>query len=673
MKFARYLEETQTPEWQKAYIDYRGLKKRITAIRRSRAALGLAESHEDLILSPVEKHTKNAELNARDADGPARESIETVSSAAESVQLRSPTHQGQHVTLPPPSKKDQSLHSNTNHSVSQSQPTSAATRPPHVRSTTVESTASGHPRASRARSGTVTSALGRAFMFPRAHSTRGNTSGPSGEIAAPRFDLKRPIPLMDLLPELTPVEKAFFDKLDEELDKVESFYCEREKEMRHRANLLKEQLQALKDHRRAFYDAHPATASPYAWLPLPLLLPPPTIPSVLTRRRKAKLDHPPPSSPHPHRETSPVSPPAKAAKYRRSSFTFKHPDSPQTTAAEVPEVHLNAKASTFHSVDGEPNSDETDTTLAGPSGSGSASASASVPSSQRWRNKSKSIGVSKSVQALFPTSLLPNASLVRNAESTTDAGVEADNEEEEAPTGDEGTASSPGENATGTPRYDPEEYQHAKKQLKKAVVECYRGLELLNNYRTLNLIGFRKALKKFEKVTRIPAQVAYTREKIEPSAFSSGTIIEDLINDMEMLFAARFARGDKKRAMARLRGGSQHTSHHFSTFRTGVALGLAVPALADGLYKSEFCIRFGVRARRDIKCDLCVVIRLSFRHTSRDPRVGWAHVCLRDILCANILLVAGRGQLTSVGEGADKLRLHIRVGSADKDGLQGLF
>ncbi|TBU59442.1 hypothetical protein BD310DRAFT_788481, partial [Dichomitus squalens] len=65
--------------------------------------------------------------------------------------------------------------------------------------------------------------------------------------------------------------------------------------------------------------------------------------------------------------------------------------------------------------------------------------------------------------------------------------------------------------------------------------------------------------------------------KIEPSAFSSGTIIEDLINDMEMLFAARFARGDKKRAMARLRGGSQHTSHHFSTFRTGVALGLAVP------------------------------------------------------------------------------------------------
>lgn len=40
--------------------------------------------------------------------------------------------------------------------------------------------------------------------------------------------------------------------------------------------------------------------------------------------------------------------------------------------------------------------------------------------------------------------------------------------------------------------------------------------------------------------------------------------------------------------MQRLRGEASHTSHHFSTFRTGMALGLAVPALADGLYQSTF-------------------------------------------------------------------------------------
>ncbi|KAH7345009.1 SPX domain-containing protein [Rhizoctonia solani] len=38
MKFARYLEDTQIPEWKKAYIDYRGLKKKIAAVRRANEA-----------------------------------------------------------------------------------------------------------------------------------------------------------------------------------------------------------------------------------------------------------------------------------------------------------------------------------------------------------------------------------------------------------------------------------------------------------------------------------------------------------------------------------------------------------------------------------------------------------------------------------------------------------
>ncbi len=46
------------------------------------------------------------------------------------------------------------------------------------------------------------------------------------------------------------------------------------------------------------------------------------------------------------------------------------------------------------------------------------------------------------------------------------------------------------------------------------------------------------------------------------------------------------ARGDKKKARARLRGGAKVTTHHFSTFRTGMTLGLAVPALVSGIYQS---------------------------------------------------------------------------------------
>ncbi|KAJ6588946.1 hypothetical protein B0H19DRAFT_225384 [Mycena capillaripes] len=44
MKFAQYLDDTQTPEWQKAYVDYRLLKKRITAIRKAYGAQNIVES-----------------------------------------------------------------------------------------------------------------------------------------------------------------------------------------------------------------------------------------------------------------------------------------------------------------------------------------------------------------------------------------------------------------------------------------------------------------------------------------------------------------------------------------------------------------------------------------------------------------------------------------------------
>ncbi len=37
--------------------------------------------------------------------------------------------------------------------------------------------------------------------------------------------------MKDLIPALNPLQKAFFDKLDGELEKVETFYVEREKDM----------------------------------------------------------------------------------------------------------------------------------------------------------------------------------------------------------------------------------------------------------------------------------------------------------------------------------------------------------------------------------------------------------------------------------------------------------
>lgn len=132
---------------------------------------------------------------------------------------------------------------------------------------------------------------------------------------------------------------------------------------------------------------------------------------------------------------------------------------------------------------------------------------------------------------------------------------------------------------------DPREYQVAKKKLKKAVVEHYRGLELLNNYRVLNLVGFRKALKKFEKVTKLPALNIYMSEKVEPSAFSCGARVGTMIREMEEIYAARFARGDRRTAMKRLRLDSRMKSHYMSVFRSGTYLGVAFAALAGGIYQ----------------------------------------------------------------------------------------
>ncbi|KAF7351257.1 SPX and EXS domain-containing protein 3 [Mycena sanguinolenta] len=112
------------------------------------------------------------------------------------------------------------------------------------------------------------------------------------------------------------------------------------------------------------------------------------------------------------------------------------------------------------------------------------------------------------------------------------------------------------------PRLDPEEYQSARRKLKKAVLEHYRGLETLYNYRILNLTGIRKALKKFQKVTKIAAQDAYTTEKVDKTAFASEVGVRSMMDEMEEMYITRFAHGDKKE-------GLNHASL-WSTFVTGL-------------------------------------------------------------------------------------------------------
>ncbi|KAG6377931.1 EXS family-domain-containing protein [Boletus reticuloceps] len=134
---------------------------------------------------------------------------------------------------------------------------------------------------------------------------------------------------------------------------------------------------------------------------------------------------------------------------------------------------------------------------------------------------------------------------------------------------------------------DPHVYGRAKMRLRKAVAEHYRGLEALNNYRILNLTGFRKVLRKYGKITKTSSVLeAYMKEKVEPCAFASGTAVGDLLKEMEHSFAVRFERGDRKAARDHLRVGPFSKASDVSTLRFGLWLGLAIPAISAGCYLS---------------------------------------------------------------------------------------
>jgi hypothetical protein len=79
-----------------------------------------------------------------------------------------------------------------------------------------------------------------------------NANAPYGSAAA-AASASRIRPLSEIMPTLTATQKKFFDKLDAELEKIETFYLDREKEARTRSDALKLQLQGLRDHRRIFY------------------------------------------------------------------------------------------------------------------------------------------------------------------------------------------------------------------------------------------------------------------------------------------------------------------------------------------------------------------------------------------------------------------------------------
>lgn len=89
--------------------------------------------------------------------------------------------------------------------------------------------------------------------------------------------------------------------------------------------------------------------------------------------------------------------------------------------------------------------------------------------------------------------------------------------------------------------------------LKLAYSEFYLSLILLQNYQTLNFTGFRKILKKHDKIFKTDRGSDWHKLNVEAAPFNTTKKVDTLIAEVENLFTQYLENGDKTRAMKRLR------------------------------------------------------------------------------------------------------------------------
>ncbi len=91
------------------------------------------------------------------------------------------------------------------------------------------------------------------------------------------------------------------------------------------------------------------------------------------------------------------------------------------------------------------------------------------------------------------------------------------------------------------------------KDLKLAFSEYYLSLVILQTYQNLNFTGFRKILKKHDKMLNNDGGAKWRSEYVETAHFYTNKSIDKLIQDTESCFTQDLEGGDRQKAMKRLR------------------------------------------------------------------------------------------------------------------------